>query len=463
MVRVLGFVVIAFVVNCTWAQDGWKLETDAAAWSPRMRNAATVFQDRVWIYGGSGGSVDGSLPDAWSSYDGRDWYLEGGYLPWGYRSSPRVTLFNSRLWLLGGRTAIWSNDVWSTDDGVSWIEETPAAPWLGRESHVAIAFNGQMWVIGGWTRQNNVYMRLNDIWSSTDGVNWTSYGNAPWAARSHQAAIVFNNRLWVVGGVSSTAQHNDVWSSADGINWTLEVADAPWPGRGGHTLTFFRDRLWLMAGVSAVNSDAVNDVWTSVDGVNWERETVAAPWSERFTHSAVEFNGRLWVFGGAGPGYQSTLLNDVWSYGLHASPDDLAEGVVGHPYSASVTAREGDGPFVWEIVGGSLPPGLFIDTSGSGDTVPITGVPEAVGEYSFTIRLTDSNNYTTEQPIHIKINPPPPIGGGGTSGSSGCALSARPVMAVPGGTTALAAMAAATAYALRPRRRQPRSPNATSA
>ena len=81
----------------------------------------------------------------------------------------------------------------------------PAAPRFG-----AVVLNSQMWVLGGGTGSSN----FNDVWSSSDGTNWTEVTPAaPWSARDDYRAVVFNNQLWVLGGYGSSGNLNDVWSS----------------------------------------------------------------------------------------------------------------------------------------------------------------------------------------------------------------------------------------------------------
>jgi hypothetical protein len=174
-------------------------------------------------------------------------------------------------------TRTYFNDVWTTNNGVNWSMVTQYAPWVKRHGHTAVVFNNKIWVMGGQTEDNESgdYMPLNDIWSSTDGLNWTKeLEHAPWAARSMHTATVFNNKIWVMGG-----GFNDVWSSVDGIHWIEETEGAPWELRWGHVSFVFNNKLWVVGGfnyypeVSTVYADA----WSSSDGENWTQETSEIP------------------------------------------------------------------------------------------------------------------------------------------------------------------------------------------
>ena len=71
-----------------------------------------------------------------------------------------------------------------------------------------------MWVIGGFDDVGN---RLNDIWYSTDGIDWTQATvNADWGERRGHTSVVFDSKMWVMGGATSGGRYADVWSSPGG-------------------------------------------------------------------------------------------------------------------------------------------------------------------------------------------------------------------------------------------------------
>jgi len=69
-----------------------------------------------------------------------------------------------------------------------------------------------MWVIGGL---NDNLDPTNEVWSSTDGLNWTQVTtNTTFTARCSHAGMFFNNKLWVIAGQTGPGTDtNDVWSS----------------------------------------------------------------------------------------------------------------------------------------------------------------------------------------------------------------------------------------------------------
>ncbi|MCA8946335.1 MAG: hypothetical protein KDB29_08920, partial [Planctomycetes bacterium] len=309
------------------SSDGvsWTQEVDHAPFGPRANHGFVVFNNRLWVVGGSSSALFGLKNDVWSSADGVNWTLETGSAGWSPRASHATLVYNNRIWVMGGRAPAHSNDVWSSPDGVNWTQETVNASWPNRFEHAATVFMGRMWVFGG---QSGSVGESNDVWSSTDGINWTlEVASAPWSARSAHTVVVQNGQLWLMGGGWSF--ENDVWCSSDGVNWTQAIKSAGWSGRRAHACAVFNNQLWVMGGFyetySGQGSPAYwllrRDVWSSADGVSWQRATSGSNWSPRFGSAAVSFNNRLWVVGGGMVDYGAEATSSWASIGLRLSSE----------------------------------------------------------------------------------------------------------------------------------------------
>ena len=55
------------------------------------------------------------------------------------------------------------------------------------------------------------YGNRRDVWHSTDGADWVRDGEAAWSVRHEPGALVFEDRIWIIGGFGKTL-YNDVWS-----------------------------------------------------------------------------------------------------------------------------------------------------------------------------------------------------------------------------------------------------------
>jgi hypothetical protein len=80
---------------------------------------------------------------------------------------------------------------------------------------------------------------------------------------------------------------------------------------------------------------------------------------------------------------------------------DMADGVEGTAYNATLLALGGTLPYTWSIAGGKLPDGLMIDAASG----VISGTPTKKGNYNFTIQVSDNSTpaNTDTQRLRIRI------------------------------------------------------------
>ena len=181
----------------------------------------------------------------------------------------------------------------------------------GRSEHATLLFDNRLWIIGGAAR----FEFADDIWSSTDGVNWIKEtNNAGFISRGNHTSVVFNNKIWVIGGHGNSGELlNDVWSSTDGINWVEENGDAAFPGRYNHTTVVYDNKMWLIGGQDFTYE--FNDVWSSEDGIDWVLVTENPDFPSRQGHTTLVFDDRMFIIAGINSNQGSGFgaLNDVWS------------------------------------------------------------------------------------------------------------------------------------------------------
>ncbi len=75
-------------------------------------------------------------------------------------------------------------------------------------------------------------------------------------------------------------------------------------------------------------------------------------------------------------------------------------------YSTGISVQGGVAPYAWLVVAGQLPPGLTLGTS-TGSVVGISGTPKAVGSWTFTMQVTDSNSRVDKRVYTLNVNPQP--------------------------------------------------------
>ena len=260
--------------NDVWSSsDGknWTQETANASWSGRCNHTSTVFNNKIWVIGGADNS--GRLNDVWSSSDGQSWTQEIANAPWRIRAYHTSIVFKNKIWVLGGHdgtiSSADSNDVWSSSDGQSWTQEIANAPWTVRHDFASVVLNNKICIMGGDNHQYRNNNRIfGDVWCSSDGQNWTQKtANAPWANRQEFRSVIFSNKIWLIGGNAGIthASHNlknDIHSSSDGKIWKQERA-ANWTARHYHQSLVFNNKIWVIGGYDGSNK--LNDVWAFGD------------------------------------------------------------------------------------------------------------------------------------------------------------------------------------------------------
>ncbi len=90
---------------------------------------------------------------------------------------------------------------------------------------------------------------------------------------------------------------------------------------------------------------------------------------------------------------------------LQLSPGSVSAGVLGAPYTVTFVASGGTGPYRYRVSAGELPSGLTLDTT-SGQ---LSGAPQAVGAFRFTIEAADSNGRfpaTVATAFDLTVAPP---------------------------------------------------------
>ncbi len=300
------------------------------AFEGRAFHTSLVYNKKMWVMAGQKLGPDPN--DVWQSENGKEWKLVNPNAAFSPRSDHAATVHDEKMWIVGGRYGNLSNfetfnDVWFSKDGENWEPATKEAAFSKRSRHTLTTFKGRMWVIGGAGSLIGDQDYKADVWVSGDGENWVPFlQNAPFGKRADHTALVYDDKLWVIGGYVKgklgEGFRNDVWYTEDGINWILATPNAKFPPRSSHTTVSYDGYMWVIAGYTG-NAKFLNDIWRSSDGVTWDKVSVDSDFKTRAEHTSVVFDNRFWAITGyplisyptkTGV-YTEGRYSDVWSFG----------------------------------------------------------------------------------------------------------------------------------------------------
>jgi hypothetical protein len=109
-------------------------------------------------------------------------------------------------------------------------------------------------------------------------------------------------------------------------------------------------------------------------------------------------NGLTWQRGS-----HSTALNmGVLCSPITLSPPSLADGNVGTIYNQIISASGGTAPYVYYVTSGTIPHNCTFSSDGT-----LSGKPDEVGTYSFTVEADDYNGCAGTQSYSVSIYPQP--------------------------------------------------------
>lgn len=372
----------------------WTLRTEAAPWSARAGLRVVEVDGRLIILGGRTPN-DSLIPgdsqiwaDVWASDDGGGTWeqIVAGDEPgmWPARAYFQAVVKDDNVYVMGGQnfgleenpfcalleagiepppgmgidpnapcpeflpTSEFFNDVWSSTDGVAWEELTDAAPWSGRAGLSAAVLGDHIYVFGGSQNDDSsiigaggpARLYYNDVWRSSDGVEWEQMTDAaPWEPRAGAAAVVSGDRLFLLGGEDGftctpipdceAPYFNDVWSTSDGANWDLVTDAAGWSPRPGHVCKLLGDQIVCFGGFGLVTNPT--DMWASTNGAEWV-QLATPPWNaadplamkydfDAITYTDVDGVEQIVTVGGDRETFDFTdpdnylrVDNDVWSF-----------------------------------------------------------------------------------------------------------------------------------------------------
>jgi hypothetical protein len=317
-VIVMSFTVLTSMVpQETAAQRGasdyaWTRVVDAAPYPGSYNFPVFVVGAEMWAFQAEG---------RWSSRDGTTWTrstLPASGLNSGYQ---KYIQLGDAVYALGTMTGNYldphlTSRIARTRDFKRWEVVAEQSNLPRRMFYGALVFDGKIWLMGGYDGRRY----YDDVWSSPDGVHWTrAVEHAGWSPRNVDVSAVFKDRMWIIGGGVIDGSRNptpnstrETWSSADGVHWARSPDR---PGRlWGGTPVVYDQKLWMIG--ANRNETFAPALLVSDDGTTWNESV--APWSPRGAPAVWVFGDKLFMTGGkysvTENGTQRFIYrNDVWT------------------------------------------------------------------------------------------------------------------------------------------------------
>jgi len=217
--------------NEVWSSlDGatWVQATPAAAFGARSQHTSVVFDNKMWVIAGG---ENGVYNDVWSSSDGVTWNQATANASFGIRYKHTSVVHDNKMWVIGGRDDSWNilDDAYYSSDGITWTRSASISAFIPSVSsssetakieHTSVVHevNGtnKMYVIAGkntWPTPDS-WVTYNDMWYSANGVSWTKATvSSSFPSKESHSSVVFNDKIWVIGGSGTSVYNNDVYYS----------------------------------------------------------------------------------------------------------------------------------------------------------------------------------------------------------------------------------------------------------
>ncbi|MFP3910182.1 MAG: hypothetical protein ACLFVX_10030 [Archaeoglobaceae archaeon] len=285
---------------------------------PVAGHRAEVFDDNIWVVGGSEDIDDSSLYYDKVAYSrrGYNWDIMDN-IPYSPRMYPGLEAYDGDLYMFGGGvqddgtlTDVYS-DVWKMNENHDWTEVTSSAPWPDRYGMGTVVYEDNMWLMGG----NDGSQDRGDVWTTDNGENWSQVTeDAPWENRRLFGAEVFKGKIWVFSGGSPSDAYLDAWYSNDGKNWTNSIEDVTDQGILGAVYLQHKDRIWVISGSDEEEggpTDKVEFTWGD-DNYSYYEDYHHAEFEPRQWADGVTKDGRMFVIGGRLKEASWATTGEVW-------------------------------------------------------------------------------------------------------------------------------------------------------
>lgn len=201
----------------------------------------------------------------------------GSYNSFIYDGKYTCLLKDGLIFSLNSETGVW--------------EKLTEAPYNHEEGYV-IVYNNEIHILGGANAYNGRpdYRRYHYSWN---GTTWTNHGNLPFYCVSYMSAVVYNDKLYVMGvNTSASSYNNNEVYSWNGTTWTKETNGLFALNESNSVV--YKGKIHVFGGPSG---SYMSYYHYSFDGTSWVREE-DLPYTFTRYGCAIVYEGEVHLFGG---------------------------------------------------------------------------------------------------------------------------------------------------------------------
>jgi N-acetylneuraminic acid mutarotase len=275
------------------SQNGLTVAAGTFTWSETTPSGRPAARDGSWgftiggadyiAFGWTGGND--SLQDFYKSTDAGATYTRQADLPFQKRHTAATYNLDSTAYVVGGDVFYPGTDSW-VYNGSTWSQRASNCG-IGVRSLMGAAYlNGAFYIVGGQVDRLISAGKYDNVLRSTDNcATFTQIATTPFVCGNlWGACAAFKGRIWKVcggiyddGNIGNRTYPKEIYSSADGITWVYEGI-FPGSGRQYHQTIVFDDKLWVIGGFYNIGAttDNLGDTWYSANGVDWTQLTGSA-------------------------------------------------------------------------------------------------------------------------------------------------------------------------------------------
>jgi hypothetical protein len=273
---------------------------------------------------------------------------------------------------------------WSTETGpenqTGYFAATPATPTIGIPKVLPVGildYDGKAWVIGG-----SGYVS----YSSDLGESWTTATTTAGyysGAAGEKSAVVFDSKMWVFDVELGTSHFSN-----SGSGWSVATTTMTLPARTLVDAVVFDDKIWVVGGYD-LEADLTSTIYYTTDGINWTLATDTPAFGVRAGHSTFVHDGKLWIVGGYGPGWDPA---DAVPYYSTDGVNWINAGMSSWTYENddNFSAVSYDGKIVLVSTKGAT---AYFRTSSDGVSWETRATPPWSGGYSAVLGLIDGGGF----------------------------------------------------------------------